>query len=196
MYGGKISGNTVENYGSGVIVKNSTFNMYGGAISDNKADYGGGGVYVSEGAFNMQGGSISGNNAEENGGGVYMDSNISVSGNASVTGNTIGEGVDTSAANVYLTSGKNITIGDDDGLTENASIGVTTAEDNSIFTTDWDKYMSGKTPSDYSTPDKSDYVVVKSSDGIVTGTNKRLFLFSITLSSVSISLSFVKGFVK
>lgn len=35
MYGGSISGNTVENYGSGVRVTNSTFNMYGGTIRGN-----------------------------------------------------------------------------------------------------------------------------------------------------------------
>ena len=72
LYGGKISGNKVNNDGGGVCVAaNGEFNMHGGEISDNIADTNGGGVYV-YGKFTMNGGAkISGNTATY-GGGVYV----------------------------------------------------------------------------------------------------------------------------
>ena len=77
MYGGSITGNTVQNgSGGGMYVKNATFNMYGGSITGNTTTNAGGGVYVNEkGTFNMNGGEISGNTSSTYGGGVYVYKN-------------------------------------------------------------------------------------------------------------------------
>ena len=132
MYGGKITGNnSYGNNGGGVYV-GGTFNMYGGEITDNSSTQNGGGVNVS-GTFNMYGGSIIGNTATDNGGGVYVGGTFTVSGAAKITGNKVGEANN----NVYLPSGKTITVGD---MANGASIGVTTGQeptaDNSVKITD------------------------------------------------------------
>jgi hypothetical protein len=117
MYGGNIVGNTTGTYnnGGGVFLLSGTFTMTGGSITGNRAYNGGGGVYAFDGTFTMTGGSITGNSAGT-GGGVYpiSSSTFKVSGTPNITGNTGG--------NVYLSSGKKITI--DGALTEGASIGV------------------------------------------------------------------------
>ena len=122
MFGGTITGNT----NSGVDVGQfGTFNLYGGKITGNSAGYGGG-VY-NGGTVNMYGGKISDNTASNKGGGVYMEASVgnyqggilNVSGAAKITDNTV-KGV---ANNVYLPSGKTITIGEG-GLS--GKIGVTT----------------------------------------------------------------------
>ena len=142
MTGGKICNNESsqsEGYGGGVTVspgKNGPgiFTMTGGEISNNKARFYGGGVnigcsgtdYFYPGSFIMTGGTISGNTAPENGGGVYVATNkssrdtkmITVGGNAKITGNT--------GSNVYLCGNNTIAI-DEDGLKDDARIGVTTA---------------------------------------------------------------------
>ena len=135
MYGGKITGNTAGD-GGGVYVTNGTFTMSGGEISGNEAEKCGG-VYVTNGTFTMSGGKITGNNTVIEGGNVYVGSGATfkVSGTAKIYENwfggdpnpdtgVYGEGDKGTACNVYLPSGKTITI---EGLTEDASIGVTTA---------------------------------------------------------------------
>ena len=143
MTGGKICNNESsksEGYGGGVTVspgKNGPgiFIMTGGEISNNKALCYGGGVnigcsgaeYFYPGSFTMTGGTISGNTATENGGGVYVATNkssrdtkmITVGGNAKITGNT--------GSNVYLCGNNTIAI-NEDGLKDNAKIGVTTVK--------------------------------------------------------------------
>ena len=122
MFGGTITGNTNRGVGVGQF---GTFNLYGGKITGNSAGYGGG-VY-NGGTVNMYGGEISDNTASNKGGGVYMEASVgnyqggilNVSGAAKITDNTV-KGV---ANNVYLPSGKTITIGEG-GLS--GKIGVTT----------------------------------------------------------------------
>ena len=128
MNGGTIGGtaaNTAE-YGGGVFVSGGTFNMNDGTISGNTVTQSGGGVYVNDGNFTMKGGTIGGttaNTATQNGGGVYVfDGTFSVSGSPTITGNTVSN----NANNVYLPSGKTITIGAD-GLIV-GTIGVTAAD--------------------------------------------------------------------
>ena len=75
MYGGSITGNTVQNgSGGGMYVKNATFNMYGGSITGNTTTNAGGGVYVTQNAeFTMNSGEISGNTTTTSfGGGVCV----------------------------------------------------------------------------------------------------------------------------
>ena len=158
MNGGTIGGtaqNTAE-YGGGVFVSGGIFNMNDGTISGNTVTQSGGGVYVNDGNFTMAGGTIGGttaNTATQNGGGVHVfGGTFTVSGSRlTITGNT--------AHNVYLASGKTISIGAG-GLTETARIGVTTegnpnkdgfkitdtavANGNIIFTSDRGYYVDNK----------------------------------------------------
>ena len=131
MYGGSISGNSAQ-WGGGVCLDNggkgTVFNMYGGEITGNTAtSSGGGGVNVNaKSTFNMYGGSITDNlntASGDYGGGVYVsqDGIFTVSGKVNITGN---EYKDNTVSNVYLYSGKAITV--DGKLDSTASIGVTT----------------------------------------------------------------------
>ena len=178
MYGGSITGNTANSYGGGVYVDGGGFTMSGGTIGGTKtgetntATYGGGGVYA-KANFEMSGGSITGNNAYKSdyistfGGGVCVGSGIfTVSGEVTVTDNTKGgtKGADgkftgDTKNNVYLPTGKTITIGTDK-LSEGAQLGVTVSGDygDYPFTSGWNANMSDKTPSDYFISDTDGYV--------------------------------------
>ena len=102
--------------GRGVYVETGSFTMYSGSITGNTAGGKGGGVNVgSSGSFTMYGGSIKNNTAGDNGGGVYAGGTITVSGGAEIT--------DNNGSNVYLPSGKKITVGG--ALSDSTSIGVT-----------------------------------------------------------------------
>ena len=176
MTGGSITGNNAA-YGGGVCVsKNGSFEMSGSScITNNKADSYGGGVNINyaSATFTMKGGSITGNNAYKSdyistfGGGVCVGSGIfTVSGEVTVTDNTKGgtKGADgkftgDTKNNVYLPTGKTITIGTDK-LSEGAQLGVTVSGDygDSPFPSGWNDNMSDKTPSDYFISDTDGYV--------------------------------------
>ena len=177
MKGGSITGNNayksdyISTFGGGVCVGNGTFTMTDGSITGNNAAYGGGVYTVNE--FKMSGGSITGNNAYKSdyistfGGGVCVGSGIfTVSGEVTVTDNTKGgtKGADgkftgDTKNNVYLSTGKTITIGTDK-LSEGAQLGVTVSGDygDYPFTSGWNANMSDKTPSDYFISDTDGYV--------------------------------------
>ena len=179
MSGGTIGGtktgetNTATYGGGGVYVvgSSSTFEMTDGSITGNNAAYGGGVYTVNE--FKMTGGSITGNNAYKSdyistfGGGVCVGSGIfTVSGEVTVTDNTKGgtKGADgkftgDTKNNVYLPTGKTITIGTDK-LSEGAQLGVTVSGDygDYPFTSGWNANISDKTPSDYFISDTDGYV--------------------------------------
>ena len=124
MYSGKITGNTART-GAAVCIadrgsKAGVFNLYGGEISGNSATGNGGALYGYVGAqFNLLGGTITGNTANHGGAfyfGATMD-RIIVGGDVQITGNTTHAGKND---DIYLTSGKLITVGALDG----AKIGV------------------------------------------------------------------------
>lgn len=154
MYGGTICGNTAVDSGSGVIVNGgSRFTMYGGAITENNTtgDISCGGVYVaSNGTFTVSGAAKIQDNWR-NGtlqGGVYEQ----------------GSGM---ASNVGLTPDTTITI--EEGLTENACIGVSkslplTKADNVRIATGAAKELDYKKifPLDVNDPD---YSVIRDGDG-------------------------------
>ena len=172
-----ITGNNATENGGGVCVsKNGSFEMSGSScITNNKADSYGGGVNINyaSATFTMKGGSITGNNAYKSdyistfGGGVCVGSGIfTVSGEVTVTDNTKGgtKGADgkftgDTKNNVYLSTGKTITIGTDK-LSEGAQLGVTVSGDygDYPFTSGWNDNMSDKTPSDYFISDTDGYV--------------------------------------
>ena len=144
MHGGEISGNSASSNsgssGGGVHIGGGTFTMTGGTISGNSASNNGGGVHISSGStFTMTGDSrITGNNAGT-GGGVYVGSDVgygnsilTLSGAVQIKDNVCngtkgsnGNYTGGTTSNVYLRSGKAITIGTNH-LSSNASIGVTT----------------------------------------------------------------------
>ena len=132
MYGGEISGNTIDTvksvYGGGVYVDYGSFTMHGGSITNNKTSEtsgSGGGVFVSDhGSFTMDGGSIIDNRAPDSGGGVYSMVDFIVSGKAIITNNTAMDGQTANNARSYET----IKV-DADGLDDStAKIGVTTSQ--------------------------------------------------------------------
>jgi hypothetical protein len=182
MTGGTIGGtdandaNTATNGGGVCVSKNGSFEMSGSScITNNKATSYGGGVHISyaSATFTMKGGSITGNNAYKSdytstfGGGVCVGSGIfTVSGEVTVTDNTKGgtKGADgkftgDTKNNVYLPTGKTITIGTDK-LSEGAQLGMTLDEyyGDKAFTSGWNANMSDKTPSDYFISDTDGYV--------------------------------------
>lgn len=134
-----ITGNT-GTYG-GVYV-DGTFSMSGGTICGN-TESSGGGVYVESGTFNMSGSAaITGNTVTGNGGGVYVlgtAKKMNVSGDVKIENNwkggtlnadtgLYGKGDNGSANNLYLDTGKIVTIDDSDGLSSNARISITTVD--------------------------------------------------------------------
>lgn len=101
--GGTITGNISSSNGGGIILGSGTINMNSGTITGNTSTFfGGGGVSItsSAGIFNFLGGSITGNTAS-NGKGVYITSGTLTMSGSAVFG---------SSDDVYLASGKTITI--------------------------------------------------------------------------------------
>ena len=141
MSGGTIYDNAGERGGGVYVTPNGVFNMSGSAaITGNTVTYGG--VYV-EGTFNMSGSAaITGNTVTGNGGGVYVRGTakkMNVSGDVKIENNwkggtlnadtgLYGKGDNGSANNLYLDTGKIVTIDDSDGLSSNARISITTVD--------------------------------------------------------------------
>ena len=127
LYDGKITGNTSGDGGAIYLNQEpSWLIMQGGEISGNTAT-GNGGVYIyrSGSVCQLYSGKIENNKASGNGGGIYI--NPSNSGQLKVGNKPIVQNntVSGKANNVYLPSGKTLTI--EIGMSTGASIGVTTA---------------------------------------------------------------------
>ena len=128
LYDGKITGNTSGDGGAIYLNQEpSWLIMQGGEISGNTATGNGGGVYIyrSGSVCQLYSGKIENNKASGNGGGIYI--NPSNSGQLKVGNKPIVQNntVSGKANNVYLPSGKTLTI--EIGMSKGASIGVTTA---------------------------------------------------------------------
>ena len=131
LSGGKITGNTSVDGGAIYLNQEpSKLNMTGGEISGNTATGNGGGVYIyrSGSVCNLSNGKIEKNTANDSGGGIYINPSnngqLKLSGNPVVTGNTVSG----KANNVYLPSGKTLTISGT--MSSGASVGVKTANTN------------------------------------------------------------------
>ena len=127
LYDGKITGNTSGDGGAIYLNQEpSWLIMQGGEISGNTASGNGGGVYIyrSKSVCQLYGGKIENNKASGNGGGIYINPSnsgqLKVGNKAVVQGNTVSG----KANNVYLPSGKTLTI--EIGMSTGASVGVTT----------------------------------------------------------------------
>ena len=128
LYDGKITGNTSGDGGAIYLNQEpSWLIMQGGEISGNTATGNGGGVYIyrTGSVCQLYSGKIENNKASDNGGGIYINPSNSgqlrVGNKPLVQNNTVSG----KANNVYLPSGKTLTI--EIGMSTGASIGVTTA---------------------------------------------------------------------
>ena len=154
-----ISGGGVNNWG--------IFTMNGGSITDNDSDYNGG--VANCGTFTMNGGNITGNNAVLDGvGGVHNYGTFTVSGNVNISGNVKGGTITNgllqggSVNNVYLPSGKNITVESGKTLAATAKVGITAENPASLPTV-----VTGTTSATGFFSDNEDYMLVSNgSDGL------------------------------
>ena len=128
LYDGKITGNTSGDGGAIYLNQEpSWLIMKGGEISGNTATGNGGGVYIyrTGSVCQLYSGKIENNKASGNGGGIYINPSNSgqlrVGDKPLVQNNTVSG----KANNVYLPSGKTLTI--EIGMSKGASIGITTA---------------------------------------------------------------------
>lgn len=156
LSGGTISGNSSVDGGAIYLNREpSVLNMSGGVISGNTATGNGGAVYIfrSGSVCNLSGGTIE-NNTAKSGGGIYVNSSnngqLRISGNPVVKGNTVSD----AANNVYLPSGKRLSISA--AMSSGASIGITTESKN------YPVVFSGKYSQDY-----SDYFFADAADAHV-----------------------------
>ena len=125
LSGGKITGNSSVDGGAIYLNREpSVLNMSGGVISGNTATGNGGGVYIyrSCSICNLSGGTIE-NNTAGSGGGIYVNpknsGQLKLSGAPTVRNNTVSG----AANNVYLPSGKTLSISA--SMEPGASVGVT-----------------------------------------------------------------------
>ena len=131
LYDGKITGNTSGDGGAIYLNQEpSWLIMQGGEISGNTATGNGGGIYIyrTGSVCQLYSGKIENNKASGNGGGIYINPSNSGqlrAGNKPLVQNNTVSG---KANNVYLPSGKTLTI--EIGMSKGASIGVTTANTN------------------------------------------------------------------
>ena len=111
--------------GGGIFNTGGSVTLNGCTVTGNSASQGGGGIFNSSGTVTLNSCTITSNSAGYGGGGVYNVDMLKISGNVNVTGNT-GETAETSgsANNIYLESGKYITI--TGSLNSASHIGVTT----------------------------------------------------------------------
>lgn len=162
MYGGSITKNGIDSeIGAGVQVgSNCTFRMYGGTISENSGRYGGGVCVSNGGTFEMYGGAIQNNTVTELGGGVYLAGTFHLKGSGTITGNKKGTGDDATENNVYLATGKTITVTGD--LSDDSEIKVTSEvkeQGTRIYTGATD--VSGISMDDGTTISKYGYLKIK-----------------------------------
>ena len=127
LYDGKITGNTSGDGGAIYLNQEpSWLIMQGGEISGNTASGNGGGVYIyrTGSVCQLYSGKIENNKASGNGGGIYINprnsGQLRVGNKPLVQNNTVSG----KANNVYLPSGKTLTI--EIGMSTGASVGVTT----------------------------------------------------------------------
>lgn len=136
---GTLGGRTGGDKGGSILAESADVNLYGGALTGNSGLKQGGGVSLDCSNLNLYGGEISGNSAE-NGGGAPV-----------VQGNTVSG----KANNVYLPSGRTLTVG---AMTDGAAIGVMTEK---VPAVDAPVFFGSANDSDFSayfTSDREDYI--------------------------------------
>ena len=173
LSGGKITGNSSVDGGAIYLNREpSVLNMSGGVISGNTATGNGGGVYIyrSGSICNLSGGTIE-NNTAGSGGGIYVNPNnsgqLKLSGAPTVRNNTVSG----AANNVYLPSGKTLSIVN--AMTDGARVGITTANKNypvafsNAYGSNYESSFSSDdadASAEYNTGDQKLYLVAKQYD--------------------------------
>lgn len=128
IQGGTFTGNSATANG-GAIFNTGTTTISGGSFTNNSAAQGG--AIYNNGVLTISAGNISSNTASTNGGGIYHnDGTLNISGAPSISGNQ----KSSTANNIYLASGKTITVNGD--LSNTTPIGVTLADGVGTFTTE------------------------------------------------------------
>ena len=141
IQGGTFNGNSATANG-GAIFNTGTTTITGGSLTGNTAAQGG--AIYNSGTLTISAGNISSNTASTNGGGIYhFDGTLNISGAPSISGNQ----KSSAANNIYLASGKKITV--NGNLSNTTPIGVTLADGVGEFTTglnshvgDYEKFES------------------------------------------------------
>ena len=136
----------------GVIYNAGTLEIEGGTVSNGQATNGG--LIYNTGTLSIYGGIITDGNAS-NGGGIYNNGSLVMSGSPKIYNST----ANGSSNNVYLTSGKTITI--DGSFTSNANIGVTLADGIGAFTSGYSANNSSTAPSSVFHSDKGSVVILR-----------------------------------
>ena len=173
LSGGKITGNSSVDGGAIYLNREpSVLNMSGGVISGNTATGNGGGVYIyrSGSICNLSGGTIE-NNTAGSGGGIYVNPSnsgqLKLSGAPTVRNNTASG----AANNVYLPSGKTLSIVN--AMTDGARVGITTANKNypvafsNAYGSNYESSFSSDdadASAEYNTGDQKLYLVAKQYD--------------------------------
>ena len=142
LSGTAFTGNKAKWGGAIYLTDNSSMTMTSGTLTQNTASEQGGGVfsYSDSSSCALSGGTIESNTAGKNGGAVYINKGaLKLSGTPVVKGNTVSD----KANNVYLPSGKTLTISG--AMSSGASIGVTTENTNYpvVFSNAYDTDYSG-----------------------------------------------------
>ena len=142
LSGTAFTGNKAKWGGAIYLTDNSSMTMTSGTLTQNTASEQGGGVfsYSDSSSCALSGGTIESNTAGKNGGAVYINKGaLKISGTPVVKGNTVSD----KANNVYLPSGKTLTISR--AMSSGASIGVTTENTNYpvVFSNAYDTDYSG-----------------------------------------------------
>ncbi len=142
LSGTAFTGNKAKWGGAIYLTDNSSMTMTSGTLTQNTASEQGGGVfsYSDSSSCALSGGTIESNTAGKNGGAVYINKGaLKLSGSPVVKGNTVSD----KANNVYLPSGKTLTISG--AMSSGASIGVTTENTNYpvVFSNAYDTDYSG-----------------------------------------------------
>ena len=106
MYGGDLT-SEFSSPRAGVGMVQADFTMYGGSIYGGQATEGDGGnvEFIGGGTVQLLGGKIYGGKASGNGGGFYAHDHITIGGNMQIT--------DNQGSNLYMRTGKKITVKDD-----------------------------------------------------------------------------------
>ena len=142
LSGTAFTGNKAKWGGAIYLTDNSSMTMTSGTLTQNTASEQGGGVfsYSDSSSCALSGGTIESNTAGKNGGAVYINKGaLKLSGTPVVKGNTVSD----KANNVYLPSGKTLTISG--AMSSGAFIGVTTENTNYpvVFSNAYDTDYSG-----------------------------------------------------
>ena len=142
-----ISNNTATN--GGAVYNAGTMTMNGGNLMYNT---GCGGAIYNAGTLTITNGYIQNNTSDDNGGGVYNNGTLKMKGDPRIVNNT----ANGSSNNVYLPSGKNITV---NGAFTSPNIYVTRADGVGTFTSGYSTFNSSTKPSNVFHSDNEDYTV-------------------------------------